>query len=99
VLERMTTATLVENTLHTGRTHQIRVHMQYLGHPVVGDELYGKKQNAKLKDLTGYVAPRQMLHASTLEFMHPKTKKQVKCEAPWPEDFQQALSVLKGNKK
>ncbi|HEY1173099.1 MAG TPA: RluA family pseudouridine synthase [Verrucomicrobiae bacterium] len=95
VLERMKAATLVENTLHTGRTHQIRVHMQYLGHPVIGDELYGKRQNAKLKELTGYAAPRQMLHASKLEFTHPKTKKLVKCEAPWPEDFQQALAVLR----
>lgn len=95
VLERLKAATLVENELHTGRTHQIRVHMQYLGHPVAGDELYGKKQNAKLTELTGYAAPRQMLHASRLQFQHPRTKKEVKCEAPWPEDFVTALNTLR----
>ena len=96
VLERLKAATLVENELHTGRTHQIRVHMQYLGHPVAGDDLYGKKQNTKLTELTGYAAPRQMLHASRLQFQHPRTKKEVKCEAPWPEDFVTALKTLRG---
>lgn len=95
VLERMSAATLVECELHTGRTHQIRVHMQYLGHPVAGDELYGKRQIARLKKLTNYAAPRQMLHASRLQFTHPRTKKEIKCEAPWPDDFQQALALLK----
>lgn len=98
VMERLNFATLVENELHTGRTHQIRVHMLYLGHAVVGDELYGKKQNAKMTDQTGYTPPRQMLHASKLEFIHPRTKKKVKCEAPWPADFVAALDILRADK-
>ena len=52
VLERLNAATFVEAQIHTGRTHQIRVHFQFLGHPLVGDETYGARQNARLKELT-----------------------------------------------
>lgn len=96
VRERFPAATLVETDLHTGRTHQIRVHLEYLGHPVVGDELYGKRQNKRLKELTGYVAPRQLLHASRLGFKHPRTGQRIECQAPWPEDFTAAVTVLRG---
>jgi 23S rRNA pseudouridine1911/1915/1917 synthase len=95
VLERLRSATLAEALLHTGRTHQIRVHFQHLGHPVVGDATYGDRQNKRLTELTGYAAPRQMLHAHTLAFMHPRKKKKLTFEAPWPEDFKAALKALR----
>ena len=66
VLERLRGATLIEAVLHTGRTHQIRVHFQFIGFPLVGDATYGNRQNQRLADLTGYTAPRQMLHAGRL---------------------------------
>src|ERR1043166_6764910 len=77
VLERLRSATLVEAILHTGRTHQIRVHFQFLGYPVVGDLTYGQRQNRRLEDLTGFGAPRQMLHAAKLSFIHPRTGKKM----------------------
>jgi 23S rRNA pseudouridine1911/1915/1917 synthase len=95
VLERLNAATLVEAQIHTGRTHQIRVHFQHLGHPVVGDETYGAKQNQKLKALVNYAAPRVMLHARELTFLHPRTQKTLKCSAPLPDDFRQALKWLR----
>ena len=60
--------TLVRCSLETGRTHQIRVHLEHLGYPVVGDSIYGKRQNTRLREATGYAAPRQMLHAAKLAF-------------------------------
>ena len=96
VLERLRGATLVEAVLHTGRTHQIRVHFQFLGFPLVGDATYGNRQNQRLADLTGYTAPRQMLHAGRLAFIHPRTGKRLSFEAPWPEDFLDALAALRG---
>jgi 23S rRNA pseudouridine1911/1915/1917 synthase len=95
VLERLRAATLVEATLHTGRTHQIRVHFQFLGFPLVGDATYGNRQNQRLEDLTRYAAPRQMLHACRLGFTHPRTAKRVRFEAPRPEDFLDALAALR----
>jgi 23S rRNA pseudouridine1911/1915/1917 synthase len=94
VLQRLNAATLVEVQLHTGRTHQIRVHFQFLGHPLVGDETYGARQNQKLTELTGYQAPRVMLHARELSFVHPRTKAAVSFEAPLPEDFCEGLRRL-----
>jgi 23S rRNA pseudouridine1911/1915/1917 synthase len=96
VLERLTGATLVEATLHTGRTHQVRVHFQFLGYPLVGDLTYGHGKNQRLTDLTGYAAPRQMLHAWKLGFVHPRTGKPMQFEAPLPDDFQDALTALRG---
>jgi len=96
VLERLRGATLVEASLHTGRTHQIRVHFQHLGFPVAGDTVYGKRPNARLAELTGHLAPRQMLHARRLGFTHPITGKKVVFEAPWPEDFKAALEAWRG---
>ncbi len=95
LLERLQGATLVEAILHTGRTHQIRVHFQFLGYPLVGDKTYGNRQNQRLADLTGYIAPRQMLHARHLRFTHPQTAKRMDFEAPCPEDFLDALSALR----
>jgi len=95
ILKRLRNATLVEATLHTGRTHQIRVHFQHSGFPIVGDAVYGSRQNQRLRELTNYAAPRQMLHAFKLGFTHPKTGKRLDFKAPPPEDFQKALILLK----
>jgi 23S rRNA pseudouridine1911/1915/1917 synthase len=95
VLERLRVATLVEVAIHTGRTHQVRVHLQHLGHPVVGDLTYGKRQNARLREETGFEAPRVMLHAQLLEFVHPRTARKRSFQAPWPEDFAEALNALR----
>ena len=96
VLERLRGATLVQAVLHTGRTHQIRVHFQHIKFPLVGDDIYGKRQNALLAQMTGFRAPRQMLHARRLEFEHPGTKERMCFQSAWPEDFKQALSALRG---
>jgi 23S rRNA pseudouridine1911/1915/1917 synthase len=95
VLERLREATLIEATLHTGRTHQVRVHFKHLGFPVVGDATYGNRQNSRLAELTGVIAPRQMLHARKLAFEHPRTKRALVCEAPWLEDFVAVLEALR----
>jgi 23S rRNA pseudouridine1911/1915/1917 synthase len=95
VRERLRGATHVEIHLHTGRTHQIRVHFQYIGHPVAGDRVYGAKPDARLRELTGYAAPRQLLHAQTLAFTHPATGVELEFEAPLPEDFRAALQALR----
>jgi len=95
VLERLQHATLVQAHLHTGRTHQIRVHFQFLGHPVVGDATYGSKQCKRLAELTGVTAPRVMLHAWKLAFAHPTTGKPMSFEVPPPDDFQGVLQSLR----
>jgi 23S rRNA pseudouridine1911/1915/1917 synthase len=95
VLERLRGATLAEARLHTGRTHQIRVHFKFLGYPLVGDATYGHRQNQHLSQLTGYKAPRQMLHAHHLAFLHPRTGQRVQFQAPHPEDFRDALAALR----
>ena len=87
VLERYQEATLIELQLETGRTHQIRVHMDYIGHPVVNDPVYGKK---KLIDETG-----QCLHAKELGFIHPTTGEYMEFEAPLPECFINILDQFK----
>ena len=73
--------TLVKVNIETGRTHQIRVHMKHLGYPILGDSVYGRKDNEK----------RQMLHAYKLEFLHPVTGHQMEFTGEIPEDFQKAL--------
>jgi 23S rRNA pseudouridine1911/1915/1917 synthase len=95
LLERLRGATLVEAVLHTGRTHQIRVHFQFLGFPLVGDATYGNRQNQRLAELINYAAPRQMLHSCRLAFIHPRTGKRMSFEAPRPEDFRDALAALR----
>jgi len=95
VMERLREATLVEARLHTGRTHQVRVHFKYIGFPLVGDIVYGKRQNARLAELTGFTAPRQMLHAHSLAFIHPLTREPLAFTAPWPEDFKGAVAALR----
>ena len=95
VLERFAHATHVEAEIHTGRTHQIRVHFKHLGCPLVGDEVYGANQNKKFVEVTGFKTPRILLHARRLSFVHPRTNKKVKFEAPLPKDFKQALKELR----
>jgi 23S rRNA pseudouridine1911/1915/1917 synthase len=95
VLERLLYATLVEAALHTGRTHQLRVHFQHIGFPVAGDDTYGAKQTKRLEERTGYHAPRVLLHAHRLAFTHPRTGRVRTVTAPWPADFQQALERLR----
>jgi 23S rRNA pseudouridine1911/1915/1917 synthase len=95
VIERLNQATLVEVHLHTGRTHQIRVHFQHLGFPVAGDTTYGQRQTKRLAELTKYAAPRVLLHAHKLAFVHPRTGKKINFTAPWPGDFEDALKFLR----
>jgi len=95
VLEKLKCATYVEVQIHTGRTHQIRVHFQHLGHPVVGDDTYGSTKNKRLKELANYAAPRVLLHAKELSFVHPRTQKPLNFSAPLPEDFKHALKLLR----
>ena len=95
VLEKLNQSALMEATLHTGRTHQIRVHLQHLGFPVVGDAVYGGRPARAFAQATGYTAPRQMLHAFSLGFVHPASGKRQTAEAPVPEDFTKAMDYLK----
>jgi 23S rRNA pseudouridine1911/1915/1917 synthase len=95
VLETLKKSTLIEAILHTGRTHQIRVHLQHLGCPVVGDAVYGGRPARAFTQATGYTAPRQMLHAFTLGFDHPASGERLTLEAPLAEDFQKALDLLR----
>ena len=87
VLERYKNATLIEVKLETGRTHQIRVHMNYIGHPVVNDPVYGRR---KIIDETG-----QCLHAKTLGFIHPTTNEYMEFDSELPECFENILEKLK----
>ncbi len=80
---------LLEVTLLTGRTHQIRVHFRHLGHPLLGDRVYGTRGTSAHDRF-----PRQMLHAWKLGFAHPKTGEALHFEAPVPEDFQDVLDSL-----
>ncbi len=75
--------TLVHLQLKTGRTHQIRTHMAALGHPLLGDDLYGSGPKTKI--------PRTMLHSACLSFIHPFTQEQYRVEAPLPEDFEEII--------
>jgi 23S rRNA pseudouridine1911/1915/1917 synthase len=95
VVEKLNGATLVEARLHTGRTHQVRVHLKHIGHPLVGDLTYGNRQNQRIEEQTRYTAPRQMLHAWKLGFIHPQTGKRLNFQAPEPADFLDARSALR----
>lgn len=83
--------TLLSCHLLTGRTHQIRVHLKYIGFPLVGDEKYGGRKTVRLDHR---FCPRQFLHAARLEFTHPETGKRMSFESELPEDLQQALEQL-----
>lgn len=100
VLERFGYVTLVECKLETGRTHQIRAHFRYIGHPLFNDETYGGDRILKGTTFTKYkqfvqncfkACPRQALHAKTLSFLHPDTKEQMFFDSELPADMQQLL--------
>ncbi len=86
VLQRYADYTLVELTLHTGRTHQIRVHLSHIGHPIIGDSLYDG--DAPL------LIDRQALHAYKLSFIHPISKELLEIEAPYPDDILAAIGAI-----
>lgn len=92
VIERLTEATLLSVRLETGRTHQIRVHMTHLGHPLFGDTMYGVTEE---KDEAVTPIARQALHASRLSFEHPIHKETLICVAPMPSDMEELLSSLR----
>ena len=97
-------ASLVECRLETGRTHQIRVHLTHLGHPLIGDPTYGRSRAAPRPKNDAEAAafkaadefPRQALHAWLLGFFHPSLQKPMRFESPWPEDFAALVEALRG---
>lgn len=100
VLKKFRYVSLVECRLETGRTHQIRAHMKYLGHPLFNDAMYGGDQILKGTTFSKYrqfvencftLMPRQALHAKTLGFVHPTTAKFMKFDSDLPNDFRQVL--------
>lgn len=110
VLKSWQYVSLIECKLETGRTHQIRAHMKYLGHPIFSDETYGGAQILRGQSVGKYkqfvencfkIIPRQALHAKTLGFIHPTTKKKLFFETEWPEDFKRVIekweSYVSGN--
>lgn len=96
-------ASLIECRLETGRTHQIRVHLTHLGHPLIGDPTYGKarqapraktpEQEAAYKTVMDF--PRQALHAYLLGFQHPSLHKTLRFESPWPADISDLITALR----
>lgn len=100
VIERFAGHTLVDAILGSGRTHQIRVHMQSIGYPLVGDKRYGARgrvpgeaSRALIDVIRGF--QRQALHAHTLELLHPKTEEWLSFSAPWPADLQNLVDALR----
>ena len=100
VLENLGYVSLIECHLETGRTHQIRVHMQYIKHPLFNDAEYGGDRILKGTTFTKYkqfiqncfeICPRQALHAKTLGFIHPETKKELHFDSEWPDDFRKLV--------
>ena len=105
VLERIGYVTLVQCRLETGRTHQIRVHMKYIGHTLFNDERYGGNEILKGTRFTKYkqfvqncfnICPRQALHAQTLGFIQPRTGEELMFEAPLPGDMSQLIEKWRG---
>jgi len=92
VLKRFSGYTLVEAVLRTGRTHQLRVHLAFIGHPIVGDQLYGQRKQ-------GLNINRQALHSHILGFVHPSSKKYMEFSAPLPQDIQELIDYLEGGEK
>ena len=100
VIDSFTYVTVVECKLETGRTHQIRVHMKYIGHTLFNDQEYGGDQVLKGTTFSKYkqfvqncfkICPRQALHAKSLGFIHPETKKEMFFESELPEDMSQLI--------
>jgi 23S rRNA pseudouridine1911/1915/1917 synthase len=91
VLERLPAATLLSVRLETGRTHQIRVHLASIGHPVIGDAVYRPKHFRSARP----EAPRQMLHARSLAFRHPRTGERIRAEMSLPADFREVVARMR----
>lgn len=104
VVERLPGATQLRLSPHTGRTHQLRVHLQALGHPLVGDRVYGGARRAVRGCPTAAAAaiasfPRQALHATTLLLAHPRSGRPLRFEAPLPADMVQLLALLRAENR
>lgn len=95
LLEQLPESSFVEARLHTGRTHQIRVHFQNLGFPLVGDTTYGARANVRFTEATGITPMHQMLHARHLAFFHPRQRVWIEFYAPLPPEFQETLTILR----
>ena len=89
VKERFKDYTLVELLLETGRTHQIRVHMKFIGHPLVGDPAYGRAKGRSMR------IPGQALHAAVLGFTHPRSGERMMFESPLPEEMRELIDQLR----
>ncbi|MFD1105611.1 RluA family pseudouridine synthase [Sphingobium olei] len=94
MIERLKGAAMVECRLETGRTHQVRVHMAHIGHPLIGDPLYGRERKGFKSILETLGFKRQALHAKTLGFIHPVTDKPLLFQSALPVDMQELLSEL-----
>ena len=95
VLERFGSFTYIECRLETGRTHQIRVHMSSINHPLLGDDVYGHGHERQAAGLTGPLPHGQVLHAMTLGLIHPSTGEYMEFEAPLPRYFEELLERLR----
>ena len=95
LIERLKDASLIECRLETGRTHQIRVHMESLGHPLIGDPVYGRARPAHAAILKQLDFTRQALHAALIGFIHPVDRKKLAFESIIPDDLQQLFSALR----
>jgi 23S rRNA pseudouridine1911/1915/1917 synthase len=98
VRERLNGAALLELRLHTGRQHQIRLHLEQLGHPLIGERVYANPESASGKPTAGHASvssKRNMLHAWTLAFPHPLTGDEISVEAPLPADFVKTMKRLR----
>jgi 23S rRNA pseudouridine1911/1915/1917 synthase len=98
VLERHGATTLVRCRLETGRTHQIRVHLASIGHPLVGDPVYGRDRAARLPQ-TLRAFPRQALHAERLALVHPVTRRERKWSSPLPDDFAELIALAQAQQE
>ena len=104
VVARFDVCDLLRLDLHTGRTHQIRVHLEHIGHPLVGDPVYAGGGSRRISgasrpaaEILERVTPRQALHAAALAFRHPETGERVTFESEWPADLLPALSAAAGS--